>query len=142
MRVGFTGTHRGCTLPQKRALRALMESLLEVQDLSHGDCVGSDAQAHGIARELGWRIEIHPGKVDASKRAFCKGAARIYPPLPPLDRNHKIVDKVHLMIATPKDFDEELRSGTWATVRYAHKHGKPVKLVLPDGRVEDYRGNL
>ncbi len=37
--------------------------------------------------------------------------------------------------ACPRSAEEETRSGTWPTVRYARKQGKPVYLVLPDGEV-------
>jgi predicted Rossmann fold nucleotide-binding protein DprA/Smf involved in DNA uptake len=37
------------------------------------------------------------------------------------------------MIATPHSYVEIGRSGTWATVRYARKAGKPIYLILPDG---------
>ena len=52
---------------------------------------------------------------------------------PPLDRNRDIVDACDVLIATPKDFVEELRSGTWATVRYARKQRKPLVIVWPNG---------
>lgn len=35
--------------------------------------------------------------------------------------------------AAPKDFKEELRSGTWATIRYAVKQQKRVIIIFPDG---------
>ncbi len=44
-----------------------------------------------------------------------------------------------LMVAAPKSFAEELRSGTWATVRYARKQKKPVVIVFPDGSVQNVR---
>ena len=55
------------------------------------------------------------------------------PELPPLVRNHKIVGAVHLLIATPKTDKEELRSGTWATIRYAKKVRLSTCIVYPDG---------
>lgn len=58
-------------------------------------------------------------------------------PLPPLERNHRIVDACDVLIACPKDAQEQLRSGTWATVRYARKQGKRVIVITPDGTVED-----
>lgn len=77
--------------------------------------------------------------VDA-KRAFCyrrKGVGGELPierePGPYLWRNHQIVDATSALIAAPFGFEEELRSGTWATVRYARKLGRPVRFFWPDG---------
>jgi bifunctional non-homologous end joining protein LigD len=36
----------------------------------------------------------------------------------------------------PAEPEEQLRSGTWSTVRFAKKQGKPVFLILPDGTVK------
>jgi hypothetical protein len=38
-------------------------------------------------------------------------------------------------VAAPRTPIETLRSGTWATVRYARAYGRPVWIVLPDGSV-------
>jgi hypothetical protein len=132
MRVGFTGTQNGCTMRQKEALRKLVQSL-PIEELHHGDCIGADAQVHTMLPRD--KVHIHPAIVDSSKRAFCKGAVS-YPPAPPLDRNKHIVDSTEMLIACPKA-SEELRSGTWSTVRYARKCGRPIKVVWPDGRVTD-----
>ena len=51
-------------------------------------------------------------------------------PKPYLDRNRDIVDACEVLLATP-DGPERLRSGTWSTVRYARKIGKPVEVRLP-----------
>lgn len=53
-------------------------------------------------------------------------------------RNHDIVDATEWLIATPKKF-EEIRSGTWATVRYAKKVKKPVTIIWPDGSIEEWK---
>jgi hypothetical protein len=53
--------------------------------------------------------------------------------LPPLDRNKMMVDDCEALIATPRLMVEELRSGTWSTIRYARKCRKPVHIVWPDG---------
>lgn len=44
------------------------------------------------------------------------------------------------MIATPSSKEEELRSGTWSTVRYARKLRRPVTLIYPDGSVVEEKG--
>jgi hypothetical protein len=131
--IGFTGTRNGMTTEQARAV----ESLLHGYDrLHHGDCVGSDAQVHDIAFNRGLTIEIHPPKL-SSLRAWCR--ADIYrDPREYISRNHAIVDSTEGLIAVPAGMEEERHSGTWATIRYARKIGKPVWIVFPDGSVEHH----
>lgn len=129
MKVGFTGTQRGMSAAQRAELRA---QLVGATELHHGDCIGADAEAHAIAQSLGIRIVIHPPEISA-KRAFCKGAAVTYLPLPYLERNRHIVNLTARLIAAPKTAEEELRSGTWATVRYARQRRRPVTILFPMG---------
>lgn len=133
--VGFTGTQAGMMPAQLwRVHIRVLE--LGATDVSHGDCVGSDDQFDQFARELGLRRHIRPSTL-AAKRAWCLAGNGdvLHPPKPPLVRNRDIVDEVDAMIATPKEMTETLRSGTWATIRYARKVGKPVWIVWPDGTV-------
>ena len=44
-----------------------------------------------------------------------------------------LVDACEVLLATPKG-PEKLRSGTWATVRYARKVGKRIVIIEPDGK--------
>ena len=98
----------------------------------HGDCVGADALAHSLIREMPWwHVVIHP-PLNPKHRAFCQGVLRT--PKTFLARNHDIVDESDILVACPYQAEEVLRSGTWATVRYARKKSKPVILVLPSGR--------
>lgn len=126
MIIGFTGTQRGLSATQHAALVEFF-SKTEVTEFHHGDCIGADAEAHDIATEYGIRIVIHP-PLFAGKRA-CKSADVVLPPLSYLERNHAIVDAVELLVVAPESNKEELRSGTWATYRYAKKLNKP-RLVL------------
>jgi hypothetical protein len=41
-------------------------------------------------------------------------------------------------LACPRGYTEELRSGTWATIRYARKTGVPYVIIFPDRTVERY----
>ena len=129
--VGFTGTAEGMTRRQKRLFAS---KIVEVQpfEFHHGDCIGADAEAHDIVRKLlpQCRIIIHPPSVNA-KRAFCEGAYLILPPKDYLVRNKDIVSASSLMFATPKECDEQLRSGTWATVRYARTSGVEIRIIFP-----------
>ena len=127
--VGFTGTQ---ILPDEwanRRLYSLLSFLLDqgYTELHHGDCVGADRLAHVTAVCVGMRVVLHPPTND-SKRAFCT-ADREWPPLPYLSRNKVIVDFCDEMIAMPRTSNEQLRSGTWATVRYARKRGKRITLI-------------
>lgn len=127
-KIGFTGTQRGMTRRQVVALRQLMTGATE---LHHGDCIGADAQADAIARIFGVPVVIHPPE-NPSKRAFtAQGGDTVWQPLPYLERNHDIVDECDVLIAAPKTPNEELRSGTWATVRYARRIGRPVNILTP-----------
>jgi hypothetical protein len=54
---------------------------------------------------------------------------------PYLSRNKDIVLETELLIATPGEEEEQIRSGTWSTVRYARSLKRMINIVLPDGRV-------
>lgn len=131
MKIGVTATQTGLTTEQEFKLGALLEQY-PVTELHHGDCVGGDAQADDIARAKDIAIVIHP-PIKSTKRAFkAQSGDCVWEPRPYLERNHDIVDQCDLLIALPKSSKEELRSGTWATVRYATKQGKPI-IILPGG---------
>ncbi len=130
--IGFTGTQVGMTKPQFTSFFKVYKEL-GIKEFHHGDCIGSDAEAHVVARTHGSWIVIHPPS-SFSKRAFCKGdVARR--PAPYLERNKDIVADTQLMIATPKQMAEIQRSGTWATVRYARRKDREIFIIYPDGTV-------
>jgi hypothetical protein len=131
-KIGFSGTQMGMSDEQKSLLTSLLRNLKEKSGFStliHGDCIGSDSQAHKIAKDLGFKIEIFPPKV-SSKRAFCgEGDDIIHDKEDYLVRNRLIVDSSDFLIAATKSSKEELRSGTWSTVRYARKRKKKVIIL-------------
>ena len=137
MKVGFTGTQHGMSPRQHRKLAAILRGL-DVSEFHHGDCIGSDAEAHVIAQSLGIRVVVHPPEIDA-KRAFVvlsRGTAQrhaddIRVPRPYLKRNHDIVSACKLLIAAPKRLSEQRRSGTWATIRFANRNGVEVVIIVP-----------
>lgn len=133
MQVGFTGTQRGVTLEQWASCWPMLNARAP-GTFHHGDCIGADNQIAYAARLIGFYIIGHPPVIE-SKRAFVQ-CDELRDPLPYLARNHKIVDAAEEMIATPGEFEEQLRSGTWATIRYARRLGKPIHVILPDGRVQ------
>ena len=137
-RIGFTGTQVGMTFDQKITLVSILRRL-KPSEFHHGDCIGSDEEAHELVRTLNnsWGLRclivIHPPD-DDSKRALCAGD-ETREPKPYLERNHDIVADVDLLIATPKSDAEQLRSGTWATVRHARKQSRMTCIILPNGDV-------
>jgi hypothetical protein len=134
MKVGFTGTREGMT-PQQKAEFVIIITELDMEDFHHGDCTGSDEEAHNWVKELkdDINIVIHP-PCSKDYRACCKGNLEIKPK-PYLDRNKDIVDACDILIATPQD-KEKLRSGTWSTIRYARKLGKDIYIIYPNGTVK------
>lgn len=130
MRLGFTGTQRGMTMSQVQRFKDLVVRLSPLE-FHHGDCVGADEEAHAIVRMVAplCVIVIHP-PTNGSKRAFCVGN-RILPPREYLVRNRNIVEAVHRLAACPKSPVEQLRSGTWSTVRRARQAGLQVDLITP-----------
>ena len=134
MRVGFTGTKLGMTKAQQASLSNELDRF-RGGEFSHGDCIGADAEAHEIARRLGYPIFIYPPS-DPSRRAFAADLGfngAIMPAQPYMVRNRAIVDASDVVIAAPNTMQEVVRSGTWSTVRYARKRGREIVLVFPDG---------
>jgi len=133
--IGFTGTRKGMTREQMKALLKVLQDI-NFAEAHHGDCVGADEQFHRLVRIFfpDVVIVIHPPK-NPKLRAFCKGDV-IMPEKDYLERNRDIVKNCDLLIACPKEFHEVLRSGTWATVRYARKAGKPIIIIFPDGNIK------
>jgi len=131
MIVGFTGTRDGLTLLQKARLSNLFAEG-KIIEFHHGDCVGADAEAHKLVRKYApqCKVVIHPPS-DEKLRMFCPGDITL-DPLPYLDRNRAIVDACAGLVACPRSREEELRSGTWSTVRYAREKNKLVRMIWPD----------
>jgi len=135
--IGFTGTQVGMTDEQKSSLKKYLKISVKYSEYHHGDCIGADEQFHKILEELGTDdIIIHP-PIKNVKRAFCK-AKTILKPKDYLERNKDIVDASEVLIATPKGFDEELRSGTWSTIRYCKKQKKSAFIIYPNGMMRLY----
>lgn len=130
--IGFTGTREGMTPQQRKAVRSIV-SAYAPQVVRHGVCLGSDAEFNEIVRELlpDCRIEGHPASMPRWM-ADCE-VDILHEPRPPLVRNRDIVDGCDLLIATPKELKEVIRSGTWATIRYAASTGRTGSIAYPDG---------
>lgn len=129
--IGFTGTGTapGLTAFQAETIERLLR-WIRPKEFHHGDCVWADEQADRIADRLGIHRVCHP-PTNSKKRAWCcceeeRSAA------PYLVRNANIVKDTAVLIATPRQAAEVLRSGTWSTYRLAKRLNKPIALVLPN----------
>ena len=140
MILGFTGTLKGISRKQEIALTIRMARLAP-SALIHGGAVGADTTAHRIAlippRSVK-RIDVYPCSVSRFVYWGDMECPRdilytVYTVKKPLVRNRIIAKACNHLIACPRTVNETLRSGTWATVRYAIAAGKPVTIINPDG---------
>lgn len=146
MHIGFTGTRDGMTIDQRLQLNILLTGLAK-QDkvtLHVGDCVGADETCAKLfhAKSLGPIIGHIPIKDD--KRAFFPHYDEMMEPKNYMARNLTIVLASTILLATPKESVEQLRSGTWATIRKARKLQKIVVIIYPNGDLmynDEYHGN-
>lgn len=132
--LGFTGTQKGWTVEQKRCMECIV-SKTEPSEWHHGCCIGSDSELHELLLVRRGVIIHHP-PINTTKKAFCKMRIgdTVLPAKDYIIRNHDIVDSSSVLFATPNSLEETLRSGTWATVRYAKRIGQKVVVVYPDGQ--------
>lgn len=150
MILGFTGTRRGLTPAQLAALPSVIAALPD--RVLHGGAIGADEQfdrwllQHGMnpqhihvlpceaERERFWierqyvELTVHPHPLHLRK---------VYATQKALVRNELIARECDHLLACPAGMTEELRSGTWATVRYARKAGRALTILWPDGSVTE-----
>lgn len=138
IRIGYSGSQYGMTTPQMRAVYQYLCNVLVTRDWGapvieghHGDCINGDAEFHVIAVVLGCRTVAHP-PLNPAKRAWCK-ADEIRPPKDYLARDWDIANETGELLAAPKSPEPEPRSGTWTTIGYAVRLGRPVTVFAPDG---------
>jgi hypothetical protein len=129
-KVGFTGTHNGMQAVQLKALVDKLVFLKEegFDEFHHGWCIGSDEQAAIAAKSIGYRIVAHPGLAKDPKNMLYRSEwnenDEVREAKPFINRDHDIVDETEIMLATPLTWEEQTRSGTWTTIRYAKKQGR------------------
>jgi hypothetical protein len=131
-RVGFTGSRGEMTDVQHKSLHAALRALPSIVEAHHGDCIGADASFHALCEALRVPVYIHPPS-DGTFRARCQNAFYVAPEKDFLVRNRDIVKATGILLAAPRSEQEVLRSGIWATIRFARKSAKTILLVLPDG---------
>jgi len=113
---------------QKESLRARLSWLRgKFVWFHHGDEKMSDCEAAAIAKSFGYKIAVHP-PTDKFSVGNWQGD-HMYEALPYLERNREIVNQSAVIIAAPRFMAEEVRSGTWMTIRYARKLDRPITIL-------------
>jgi len=150
MHVGFTGSRYGMTDIQKKEFRTVflrMQQMFDWIQFHHGDCVGSDEEAHLLVSQMfidykGGAIHIHPPTIDKN-RAYCKSEHKkievvMHSPLTYDLRNIELVKSSEIVIATPDAKRLQTRKGgTWNTIRYAKKLKTDLLILLPAGDLDE-----
>jgi hypothetical protein len=144
MRIGITGSRHGLTNAQKVTVTHLVDKLQseptsESNELHHGACLGADEWFVTEFRTRFLNIHAYPSTLREwwSDKAL-DSSTDFQMSQPPLVRNRDIVDASDVLIAMP-DSPERLRSGTWATVRYAIGQRKRIYIVYPDGSLSEFK---
>lgn len=134
VKIGFTGNRHGLTLEQKEQIKLILDTYTNII-VSHGDCVGSDTDFHKLCVDHRTNnpnktiiIQIFPPN-NSTLRAYNQ-ADILADEKPYLERNKDIIKNSSILIACPIDKNnEELRSGTWSTIRQARKNNLFIHLL-------------
>ncbi len=148
MIIGFTGTRRGLTPPQRAALDAEVMAHPDARWV-HGGALGADMELDCTLATLGRPTDIYPARKMARPRV---GLRRFRNrdsswlivhggPYEPLQRNRIIVKLCDRLVACPAEPVEQQRGGTWYTIRTTRAAGKPILIILPDGTTREESQN-
>jgi hypothetical protein len=130
--LGFSGTRSGLTTLQRtRLLEVLYKSL--ATHAHHGGAQGADEDFHAMVR---WALPhtyvvVHPCQGVNHTYYLDDPKVTVLPGRPPLKRNREMVAAVERMIICPAQDREILRSGTWATYRYAKAARRTRYILFP-----------
>ena len=132
MKIGITGTQKGGTLKQHEFCYEFLKSIITKEpnsEVHHGDCIGVDFEIVVMSEILGFKTICHPPENNKFRAYHPSNEIRKEKPY--IKRNHDIVDEVDFLLVLPKGSKEELRSGTWATYRYAKKINREFQIIYP-----------
>jgi predicted Rossmann fold nucleotide-binding protein DprA/Smf involved in DNA uptake len=131
--VGFTGTRQIEKISKERLsyLEDKILALIVDNDFKittvHGCAFGADSFFHTLC--LYNNIPVI-GRPTYNYNKSLVGFEKLYEPNHPLTRNRDIVGECDVLIALPINPNvEEIRSGTWFTIRYAKKLNKEVVII-------------
>lgn len=122
MKIAIVGSRK---FPELQLVEDYVKTHCTIEDtILSGGAIGVDATAIAIAKELGIPTqEFLPDMEGITERyQYTKAYYK---------RNQQIVDACDKVVA----FSEKDNGGTWITVRYAKKAGKPIELIRPSSYV-------
>lgn len=135
-RIGITGSRHGWDHQQAMAF---IDRLCDTQisEFHFGACVGVDELAFwlwatggsGVAHA--WPATMSPDwdarwRMDLTAKDIETFGVVMHEPMHPLARNKQIVQNCDQLWAFPETDDDQSRSGTWSTIRYARSLDKQV----------------
>jgi hypothetical protein len=137
MNLGITATQT----PGPDAERLIREHLAQYDPaftvVIQGCCIGVDTIVAMIARDMGFEVGgIVPAntyKVDQRALQACHWLHHMNPGTSFMQRNDEIILRADKLAAFPKTATEQLRSGTWATIRRGWKKRIPVYIISVGG---------
>lgn len=133
-----TGTRKGMTLHQHNTFVSMLKAD-RPSLIVHGAALGADSDVHRKAILYNIPCDIYPASGVPSNidNLNIRAIDIIHEAAPPLERNKTMVKAGTHVVAFPKLMVEELRSGTWAAIRYAKTARKPLTIVWPDGTIDE-----
>ena len=134
--IGFTGTQDGISEERLNDIGKIIADYhadYERVWLHHGACLGADTQVHSKYFNKVHAVIVHPPVIQDKQGVWPIGGLEPNTywrtPYDYLVRNRHIVRECDVLIAAPATPNEVLRSGTWATIRYARKIGREIIQV-------------
>lgn len=154
MIASFVGSQNGMTKWQENELAKVFKHL-NIAEICYRDYIGSDIIAIRVALSCGIKnFHIYPIN-DSKKRGFSFPTSnllykwisynderygtvyyKLEPVQAPLLAGSAIINDSQLLIATPKEFTNSIRSATWAVIRKAWHAKKEVITIPPVDREE------
>jgi hypothetical protein len=127
----------------QRAVISVMLGEMKPGVVTHGDCVGADAEFAELCAALipRPRIEARPGRsAKGGENELCANSPHsdiTHPAQTHFARNRDIVSVSDVLIAAPFESSRQDRGGTWYTVDYAERFpAVTVVIVWPNGIVD------
>lgn len=140
MYVGVTGTSSENEAVMERNTIRIRKAFALLDPTKHkivtGACIGVDALAARIAKELGFKVltivPANRSKVDPQWRDFCDESIEMQAGTDYRARNDLLVHHSELLLAFPSGWWLNPRSGESMTVNIAKRRGVPVQICAEE----------